>query len=120
MPMAPPPGQHGQADRVPIMWWVIWILLLVASGVYLGMRARGLWGHAKRCGSELAAAQRSLEQVQGQLEILGERLAAPQDLAIFAGPVTARIRRNRAKADSRRARRLRRAVSRPAWAKDID
>ena len=66
------------------MWWVIWILLLVASGVYLGMRVRGLWGHAKRCGSELAAAQRSLEQVQGQLEILGERLAAPQDLDDFS------------------------------------
>jgi hypothetical protein len=102
------------------MWWVIWILLLVASGVYLGMRVRGLWGHAKKCGSELAVAQRRLDDVQGQLEILGERLAAPQDLAIFAGPVTARIRRNRAKADGRRARRLRRVVSRPAWAKHVD
>jgi hypothetical protein len=102
------------------MWWVIWILLILASGVYLGMRAWGLWGHVKALGSELAATQRRLDAVQGQMELLGQAIASPSDLAIFAGPVTARIRRNRAKADSRRARRLRRAVSRPAWAKHVD
>jgi hypothetical protein len=102
------------------MWWVIWILLLVASGVYLGVRLWGLWGHIKALGSEIVAAQRRLDEVAGKLEVLGDLLKSPADLAIFAGPVTARIRRDRAKADSRRARGLRRAISRPAWAKHVD
>jgi hypothetical protein len=99
---------------------MIWALLLVVSGAYLGWRAWGLWGHTKELGSELAAAQRRLDEVQGQLELLGERIGSPEELAIFAGPVTARIWRNRAKAEGRRARRQRRAASLPAWAKHVD
>jgi hypothetical protein len=103
------------------MWWVmIWVLLLMASGGYLGWRGWGLWGQAKELGSELADAQRRLEAVQGQLEVLGERIGSPEELAIFAGPVTARIKRNRARSDARRARQQRRAASRPAWAKHVD
>jgi hypothetical protein len=103
------------------MWWVmIWLLLLVGSGVYLGMRAWGLWGQTKELGSELADASRRLDEVQGQLDLHGERIGAPEELAIFAGPVTARMQRNRAKAYGRKARRQRRATSRPAWAKHVD
>jgi len=103
------------------MWWVmIWLLLLVASGGYLGWRAWGLWGQTRELGSELADASRRLDEVQGQLELLGERVSAPEELAIFAGPVTARIKRNRARAMSRQARRQRRAATRPAWAKHVD
>jgi len=103
------------------MWWVmIWVFLLVVSGAYLGWRAWGLWGKTKEFGSELSDAQRRLDEVQGQLNLLGERIASPEELAIFVGPVTARIRRNRARADRRRARRLRRTRSRPAWAKHVD
>jgi hypothetical protein len=99
---------------------MIWVLLLVVSGAYLGWRVWGLWGQTKELGSELAVAERRLDEVQGKLELLGERISSPEELAIFAGPVTARIRRNRAKADSRRARQQRRAASRPAWAKHVD
>jgi hypothetical protein len=99
---------------------MIWVLLLLASAGYLGWRAWGLWGRTKKLGSELAEASRRLDEVQGQLELLEEQISAPQDLAIFAGPVTARIKRNRARSDSRRARRQRRATSRPAWAKHVD
>jgi hypothetical protein len=103
------------------MWWVmIWLLLLVVSGAYLAWRTWGLWGRAKALGSELAVAERRLDEVQGKLELLGERVRSPEELAIFTGPVTARIRRNRAKAESRRARQLRRASTRPAWAKHVD
>ena len=101
-------------------WVLFWVSLLVVSGAYLSWRAWGLWGHVKALGSELAAAERRLAEVQGQVELLGERIGSPEQLAIFAGPVTARIRRNRAKADRRRARRIRRAVSLPAWAKHVD
>jgi len=103
------------------MWWVmIWAVLLVASGVYLAARVRGLWGQTKELGSELAAAERRLDEVHGQLELLGERIGSPDELAVFAGPVSARMQRNRAKADGRRARRQRRTTSRPAWAKHVD
>jgi hypothetical protein len=103
------------------MWWVIiWVLLVVVSGGYLSWRAWGLWGKTKELGSELFAAQRRLDEVQGQLQVLSERIGSPEELAIFAGPVTARIKRNRAKSDSRRARHLRRATSLPGWAKHVD
>jgi hypothetical protein len=99
---------------------MIWVLLLVASGGYLSWRARGLWGKAKELGFELIAAQRRLDEVQGQVDVLRQRISSPEELAIFTGPVTARIKWNRTRSDSRRARRLRRAVSRPAWAKHVD
>ena len=58
------------------MWWLlIWASILVVAGVYLGVRAWGLWGQTKELGSELAIAQRRLDQVQGQLERLGEAVA---------------------------------------------
>ncbi|MEP7193442.1 MAG: hypothetical protein ABI903_11295 [Actinomycetota bacterium] len=103
------------------MWWVmIWVLLLVASGGYLGWRTWGLWGQTRELGSELAGASRRLDEVQSQLGLIQERISSPEELAIFAGPVTARIKRNRAKAMSRQARQKRRASSRPGWAKHID
>jgi hypothetical protein len=104
------------------MWWwiLIWVLLIVAGGVYLGMRTWGLWGQTRELGSELAAASRRLEEVQGQLELLGERIGAPQELAVFADPLGARRQRDRAKADGRQARQQRRSVSRPAWARDVE
>ena len=103
------------------MWWVmIWIVLLVGSSGYLGVRTWGLWGHTKELGSELATAQLRLDEVQGQLELLGERIRTVEDLAVFADPATARRERDRARADGRRARQQRRASSRPAWAKHVD
>ncbi len=103
------------------MWWVmIWVLLLLAASVYLGVRAWGLWGHTKELGSELATTQRRLDEVQGQLDLLGERIASAEELAVFADPAIARRERDRAKADGREARRQRRQASLPAWAKHID
>jgi len=104
------------------MWWwvMIWVLLLVVAGVYLGMRSWGLWGQTRELGSELAAAQRRLDEVQGQLELLGERIGSPEELAVFADPATARKQRDRARTAGRRARQQRRAASRPAWAKHVD
>jgi hypothetical protein len=103
------------------MWWVmIWLLLLVASGAYLGVRARGLWGQTKALGAELATAQRRLDEVQAQVELLGERIGSPEELAVFADPALARKNRDSARADGRRARQQRQAQIRPAWAKHVD
>ena len=104
------------------MWWwvMIWVCLLLVAGVYLGTRVWALWGQTKELGSELAAAGRCLDAVQGQMELLGERIGSPEQLAVFASPAAARKERDRVRAASRRARRLRRAASRPAWAKHVD
>jgi hypothetical protein len=103
------------------MWWIlIWLLLFVLGGLYLGKRTWGLWGQTKELGSELATAQRRLDEVQGQLVLLGERISSPEDLAVFATPAVASKQRDRARATGRKARQQRRAVSRPAWAKHVD
>lgn len=104
------------------MWWwvMIWVFLLLVAGVYLGTRLWALWGQTKELGSELASAERRLDAVQGQMELLGERISSTQDLAVFADPVTVRRERDRARAASRHARRQRGAVSRPGWAKHVD
>jgi len=101
-------------------WVMIWVLLLVVAGVYLGTRVWGLWGQTRTLGSELVSARRHLDEVQGQLELLGERMGSPEELAVFVNPVKARRRRDRARAAGRRARQQRRAASRPAWAKHVD
>jgi hypothetical protein len=104
------------------MWWwlMIWVCLLLVAGLYLGTRAWALWGQARELGSELATAQRRLEEVQGELEHLEKRIGPPAELAVFAGPVEARRRRDLARAAIRQARRRHRQASLPAWAKHVD
>jgi len=104
------------------MWWwvVIWVCLLLVAGLYLGTQVWALWGQAKELGSELSSAQSRLDAVQGQIELLGERIGSPEQLAVFADPGTLRKERERARAAARRARQQRRAASRPAWAKHVD
>ena len=95
------------------MWWwaLIWVFLLVVVGVYLGSRLWGLWGQTKELGSELAAATSRLDAVQGQLELIGERIGSPDDLAVFAEPAAARKHRDHVRAAGARARQQRRAAS---------
>jgi hypothetical protein len=101
-------------------WVMIWVCLIVVACVYLGTRAWGLWGQTRELGSELAAAGRRLDEVEGQLELLGERIGSPEELAVFADPVTARTQRARARAAGRRARQRRRALSRQTRANTVD
>lgn len=104
------------------MWWwlMIWVCLLLVAGVYLGTRVWALWGQTKELGSELSSAQRRLDAVHGELELLGERIGPPTELAVFADPVEIRRQRDLARAASRQARQQRRAATRPAWAKHVD
>lgn len=102
------------------MWWVIWACLLVVSGMYIAARVWGLWGQTKELGAELAIAQERLENVQGQLEQLGEQIRSPEELAVFANPVTTRTQRDRARAAGRRARQQRRGSPGPQRARHVD
>ena len=103
------------------MWWLlIWVCLLLVSGVYVGARAWGLWGQTKELGSEFAIAQRRLDAVQGQLEVLGERIGGPEELAVFSDVATARKQRDRARAAGHHARQQRRAYSHPTKVRHVD
>jgi len=96
------------------MWWwvMIWVSLLLAAGVYLGARLWGLWGQTKELGSELATAERRLDDVQGQLELLGERIGSTEELAVFIEPSAARKQREHVRDAGRHARQHPRSVSR--------
>ena len=103
------------------MWWLlIWVCLLLVSGVYVGARAWGLWGQTKELGSELAIAQRRLDAVQGQLEVLGEKIGGPEELAVFSDVATARKQRDRARAAGHHARQQRGAFSHPIRVTHVD
>ena len=104
------------------MWWwvIIWLCLFLMAGLYLGTRVRALWRQTMELGSELGAAERRLDAVQGQLERLDERIRWPEQLAVFADPATVRRQLDRARADGRNEREERLATSRPAWAKHVD
>ena len=96
------------------MWWwvMIWVLLLLLGGVYLGGRVWGLWGQVKELGAELATAERRLDDVQGQLGLLGDGIDGPEELAVFVDPAVARKQRDHARVAGRHARQQRRSVSR--------
>jgi hypothetical protein len=104
------------------MWWwvMIWFLLLLVAGLYLGVRLWGLWGQTKELGSELLIAQRHLDEVQAKLDLIGEATGSPEELAVFADPAVMTEKRERTRANGRRARQERGALSRPAWAKHVD
>lgn len=103
------------------MWWLLfWACLLLVSGVYVGARAWGLWGQAKELGSELAVAEGRLDAVQSQLDVLGERIGGPEQLAVFSDVTSARKERDRARAAGQHARQQRVAVSHPMRVKHVD
>jgi hypothetical protein len=103
------------------MWWLLfWACLLLVSGVYVGARAWGLWGQTKELGSELAVARRRLEAVQGQLDVLGERIGGPEQLAVFSDVSSARKERDRARTAGHKARQRPLAVSHPMRVKHVD
>jgi hypothetical protein len=103
------------------MWWLLfWACLLLVSGVYVGARVRGLWGQTKELGSELAVAERRLDAVQGQLDVLGERIGGPEQLAVFSDVASARKERDRARTAGYDARQQRLAVSHPMRVKHVD
>ena len=68
------------------MWLLIWACLLVVAGVYLGSRARALWGQTKELGSELGLAQRRLDDVQDQMEMLGATAPREPLRSIISSP----------------------------------
>ena len=104
------------------MWWwvLIWALLLVCAAAYIGSRLWDLWGRSKDFGREVMIAQERLDLVHGQLDLLGEKISSPDQLAVFGDPAALRKEREHALARQRRERAHRRAGRRPTWARHVD
>jgi hypothetical protein len=104
------------------MWWwvLIWSVLVLCALVYLGARLWTLWGQSKELGTELMTAQERLEAVQGQLDRLGERITAPEQLAVFARPEDSRRERERTREQLVRERRARRQRAHAARVRHVD
>ncbi|BDZ43619.1 hypothetical protein GCM10025865_29180 [Paraoerskovia sediminicola] len=92
------------------MWWIIWVVLVVAAGVVLFVLLRDVWRRAKAVGSELARAQ----SVASQLSARAAELQALADASPAIRPVDLEdVDAARAAADARRAEdRIRKAESR--------
>ncbi len=68
-------------------WWVlVWVVLVLLGLASLAMRAWGLWGQVKELTAEIGIAQQRISGVQGQLELLGEQIHEPSELAVFGTP----------------------------------
>ena len=103
------------------MWWwvLIWAILLLVAGAYLGSRLWALWGQFKELTAETSRASETLAALEAEVERIGEP-AAPVDLAVFGDPRGLRHQRETTRAALREQRRTRRAARRPSWARNVD
>ena len=104
------------------MWWwvLIWAVLVLCALVYLGARLWTLWGQSGSSAASSTTAQERLEAVQGQLDQLGERITAPEQLAVFARPDDSRRERERTREQLLRERRARRQRAHAARVRHVD
>lgn len=88
-------------------WWVlVWFVLVVLAALYLATRAWGLWGRVKELTAEIAIAEQRISGVQGQLELLGEQIRDPSELAVFGTPAGVAAQRRQWDDDRAGARRV--------------
>lgn len=101
-------------------WWVLlWVVLVLGGAGYLAARGWHLWGQVKELSHELAIAQERADVVQGRLQLLGEQISDPGQLAVFAGAETARRERDAARRTLSTRKQALKASSRPGWARDV-
>ena len=118
-----------------LVWVLVWVVLVAASGWYLWRRLRRLFRTASRLANEVAEAERLLGRVQRQVRARHTRGAgapdgAPADeanepdaavqLAVFTGIAQAAAERRAVREALREQRRARRDANRPGWARRVD
>jgi hypothetical protein len=55
-----------------VLWFIVWVVLVLAAIAVLALLVRRLWRQAKALGSEMATAAGRLEEVAARLESLEE------------------------------------------------
>lgn len=77
-------------------WTLVFLLLVVGSGVFLFRVGLRLWRQASALLTEMGEASDRMAQVSEQLQTLGETLGSrEQELAVFLDPVALRQERDR-------------------------
>lgn len=100
-----------------VVWIVVWLVLLVGSGLYLWRRARPLPRMVSDVMAEVDAATARLEQVESAFVPMRKPVGSAADLAVFTTPREARAAWERQRSKTRDARALRRDARLPAWAR---
>jgi hypothetical protein len=99
-------------------WWgwvLLWTLLVVGGGVWVGIRARSTWRSATALTAEVDRAGRLLAEAVADTSGPQEDIVPTPALAQDPREVREQYRRHRAEAAERR--RVRRAARTPPWAR---
>jgi hypothetical protein len=100
-----------------VVWLLVWLVLLVGSGLYLWRRARPLPRTVSDVMAEVDAATARLDEVESAFVPMRMPVSSAADLAVFMSPRAARAAWERQRSQARDARALRRDARLPAWAR---
>lgn len=99
-------------------WWgwvLLWVVLVVASGLWLFVLSRRVWRKAKVLTGELSRASALVAELEARVDDLRE--VDPPPTAVTQDPVRLREEYRRQRADQAAVRRARRAARLPRWAR---
>ncbi|WP_392542103.1 hypothetical protein [Oryzobacter telluris] len=99
-------------------WWgwvLLWVVLLVASGLWLFVLARRVWGKTKALTRELSRASALVAELETRVDEL--RDADPPPTAVTQAPSRLREEYRAQRAEQAAVRRSRRAERMPRWAR---
>ncbi|WP_377642563.1 hypothetical protein [Oryzobacter terrae] len=99
-------------------WWgwvLLWVVLVVASALWLFVLGRRVWGRARVLTRELSRASGLLAELEARVDELRE--AEPAPTAVTQDPARLREEYRAQRAEQAAARRSRRAARMPRWAR---
>lgn len=99
-------------------WWgwaLLWVVLLVGSGAFLGRRAWLVWGRTKGLGREVQRASDLVAELESRADEL--RDVDPPPTAVTQPPHRLRAQYREQRATAKAARRARRTEWLPPWAR---
>ena len=99
-------------------WWgwvLLWLVLLLGSAAYLGLRARRVWGSTKGLGREVQRASELVAELEARADEL--RDVEPDPTAVTQPPHRMRAQYREQRASAKAARDARRADRLPPWAR---
>ncbi len=103
-----------------VVWILIWLVLLLGSGWYLWSALRRTWRTSTRLMDELVSTEHRLSAIRTEVDRLGDRADALEELAVFGDASALRKERERTRQALTEQRRARRAENRPTWARHVD
>ena len=99
-------------------WWgwvLLWTVLVVVGGAWIGLSARRTWRSARALTEEVSRAGGLLAELEARADELRDVLPGPS--AVTQDPQTVRAEYQAVRAATAAERRARRAVRRPPWAR---